>query len=190
MRLLYHQVTALQAVLVSKGDEFLHDILFLKISLESLTRLEIIHLLTVLVGIVEGILQDKPRHRSLLIIRCHAESILRHKDVRSNTSTSVDYTSVTSVILRTRMLDAILREELPMLISADKILLVVLVGTRGIWLLYATARRTVITCYRKTDHRMVGELYRLLYQTLSERTAPDNRASVVILDGSCKNLGC
>ena len=35
---------------------------------------------------------------------------------------------------------------------------------------------------------MVGELYRLLHQTLTEGTASDDGASVIVLNGTCQNL--
>ena len=37
---------------------------------------------------------------------------------------------------------------------------------------------------------MVGELHRLLNQTLTEGTAADNRTAVIILDGTGEDLGC
>ena len=36
---------------------------------------------------------------------------------------------------------------------------------------------------------MVRKLHRFLNQTLSERTAPDDRTTVIILDGTCEDLG-
>ena len=66
------------------------------------------------------------------------------------------------------MLDAVLREVLSVLIARDEVLLVVLVIASDVRLLYASARRSVVACYRKAYDAAVGESYLLLYEALAE----------------------
>ena len=68
LRLLDHQVTALETVLVGKDDKLLQRVLALE---EPLHLVHIVHLAQtgpVLVGVVVGELQDESRHRGLLVV--------------------------------------------------------------------------------------------------------------------------
>ena len=87
------------------------------------------------------------------------------------------------------MLDAILREELTMLIAAVNVLFVVASIACRVGLLYATARRCVVTGDGKANQATVGKAQLLLNQTFSERAATDNGGSVVILHGTSEYLG-
>ena len=56
-------------------------------------------------------------------------------------------------------------------------------------LLYAAARRRVVTLYRQTHLAAVSERYGFLDETLAERAASYHKTTVVILDSSGHNLG-
>ena len=75
-----------------------------------------------------------------------------------------------------------------MLITGNDVHFVILVFTFIIWLLNAASGRSVIAGDGQSDSRTVTEINRLLYQAFPERTASDNGATVVILNGSGKNF--
>ena len=93
------------------------------------------------------------------------------------------------MVSRTGMLDAILREELAVLIAGEEVLLIILVITQGVWLLDASARWSIVAGDGKTDEAVVRELYLLLNQTLTERAAADDGGTVVVLHGTGKDFG-
>ena len=68
VRLLNHEVTALQAFLVSIGGKQLYSILSDEILGQFFLRLELTQFLTVVVRIFEGELDNQPAHRRLLIV--------------------------------------------------------------------------------------------------------------------------
>ena len=55
-------------------------------------------------------------------------------------------------------------------------------------LLDATAGGREVACHRETYHTAVRELDLLLHQALAERTAADDGAAVIVLDGTGENL--
>ena len=136
-RLLDHQITALQAVLIRIGHKLLQRVLALQVTLHFPHILHLTEPGTVLVGIGIGKLQDQTRHRGLLIIRGHIYRILRDEDIRCDTTTAIDRTAIAGVIGRTCMFDAVLREELTMLVAFHPVALIVL--SIGIRFLDATA---------------------------------------------------
>ena len=137
MRLLNHQITTLQAVLIGKACKLIDNILILQITLHILDLLHLAQTLTVLISIIIGKLQNESTHRCLLIIRGHAQCILRNKDIRSNTTATIDHTTISCMILRSRVLDTVDREELTMLITAQPVIIIML--AIGIGFLDATA---------------------------------------------------
>ena len=139
MRLAYHQIATLQTVLVGKGSKLLHRALVYKITRQLHHVLIRGELRTVVVGIVEGILKYKSRHGSLLVIGSHSERVLSHKDVGRDAATSIYHTSDACMISRTCVLDAVLREELSMLVACEQVVLVVLVVARHKRLLNAAS---------------------------------------------------
>ena len=54
--------------------------------------------------------------------------------------------------------------------------------------LYATARRCVVTCNSKPNHRAVGQLERTLHKTFSKAAAPHDNTTIPVLYGTGKNL--
>ena len=86
------------------------------------------------------------------------------------------------------MLDAVLREELAVLITCEQILLIVLVVAGCERLLDASSRRCVVAGDGETNHRTVGEGELLLHEALSERAATDDGGAVVVLHGAGENL--
>ena len=86
------------------------------------------------------------------------------------------------------MLDAVLIEELSMLVACYQVLLILPVIAHAIWFLYAPARRSVISGDGKPNQAAVRETNLLLHKTLSERAAANNGATVVVLYGSGENL--
>ena len=89
-----------------------------------------------------------------------------------------------------RVLDAVLREELPVLVSHQNILLIALFVAHGIRFLYASSRRCVVSGNGEPDHRVVVEWYRLLHESLAKRAAPDDGGAVVVLHGSREYFRC
>ena len=142
------------------------------------------------IGVRIGKLQNQSRHACLLIIRCYVGGVFGHEDVGRDAATAVYRAADVGVIFRSGVLDAVLIEELSVLIAADEIFLVALVSARGVGLLYTSACRSVVAGNGKTNHRPVVEGYRLLYEALAERAAADDGAAVVVLNGSRENLGC
>ena len=76
-----------------------------------------------------------------------------------------------------------------MLIAAVNVLFVVASIACRVGLLYATARRSVVTRDGKANQATVCKAQLLLYQTFSERATTDNGGSVVILHGTSEYLG-
>ena len=91
---------------------------------------------------------------------------------------------------RSGVFDAILREELAVLIAGDEVELIVLVVTGLIGFLNATARRRIVAGDGESDERMVVELYLLLHQTLAERATADDGGTIVVLHSSGKDFSC
>ena len=117
MRLLYHEVASLQSVLVGIVGKFLHRVLLHEIVGELLHFAEVVQFQTVVVGVCKCKLQNKSAHRCLLIVRSHVKSVLGDEYVGSDTTTAIHLSSYRSVIHLTRVLDTVLREELPVLVS-------------------------------------------------------------------------
>ena len=93
VRLLYHEVASLKTVFVGKLGEFLHRVLLNEICRQFLHFGELIHFLTVVVGVVECKLQNKSRHRSLLVVRSDIGGVLGDKNVGSDASASIHNSS-------------------------------------------------------------------------------------------------
>ena len=189
VRLADEQVAALQTVLVGIGGKLVNHVLLVQIVGQLHHLLEVVQLRTVVVGIGEGELQDESAHACLLEVGCHSQSILGYEDVGSDTASAIYGASQSRVIGRTRMLDAVLREELAMLIAVEQVLLIVLVVTQGVRFLYASTRWGVVACNGESYHAVVGEFYLLLYQSLSEGTSAYDGGTVIVLHGSCKDFG-
>ena len=189
VRLADEQVAALQTVLVGIGGKLVYHVLLVQIVGQLHHLLEVVQLRTVVVGIGEGELQDESAHACLLEVGCHSQSILGYEDVGSDASSAIYGTSQSRVIGRPRMLDAVLREELAMLIAVEQVLLIVLVVTQGVRFLYASTRWGVVACNGESYHAVVREFYLLLYQSLSERTSAYDGGTVIVLHGSCKDFG-
>ena len=86
------------------------------------------------------------------------------------------------------VLDAVLREELAVLIARHEVLLVFGVFTVGVGFLYASSRRRVVSGDGQANHASVGESDLLLDESLAERAAPDDRRAVVVLHGAGKDF--
>ena len=188
MRLHYHQIAAAHAVVGGKIGELLHEILFLQIIGERLHLGKLLQILPVLVGVGEGILEHESAHESLLIIRCEIRCILRDEHVGHDAATAIDSAAKDGVISRSRLLDAVLREELSMLVSVQQVGLIIGVVTGLIRFLNAAARRSIVAGYGEPDHTTVGESNLLLYKAFTEGSAPDNSGAVVVLHGSGEYL--
>ena len=184
VRLSDEQVSALQAVRVCIAYEFLYDVLSVKIVGKLHHLLEIVQFRTVVIGIGERKLKDETAHARLLEVGSHTECILRYEDIWSDTTATINHTTDACMISRTGMLDAILREELAVLIAGQQVLLVILVITQGVRLLDASARWSIVAGDGETDEAVVRELNLLLNQTLTERTATDDGSTVVVLHGT------
>lgn len=140
MTLSDEKVPALQAMLVGVVDKLPYGILMLKVSGQFQHLLEVFHLLTVIIRIGEGKLQDQSTHGCLLIIRGHADRVFRYEDVGCNATAAVNHTANARMIGRPRVLDAVTGEILTMLITLDQILeSIILIITIDIGLLDATA---------------------------------------------------
>ena len=87
-------------------------------------------------------------------------------------------------------MDAVLREELAPLVTGNEVVLVFLAMPLLVRLLNASATRGVVAGNGKTNHASVAELHRLLHKALAKGSAPDNRASVVVLNGPCEDFAC
>ena len=124
VRLSDEQVAALQTALVGIVHEFLYHVLAIEIVGQLHHLLEIVQLRTVVVGISKRELEDESAHACLLEIRSHAKRILRYEDIWCNTTATINHTTDACMVSRTGMLDAILREELAVLIAGDKIVAV------------------------------------------------------------------
>ena len=59
-----------------------------------------------------------------------------------------------------------------------------------VWLLNATSGRGIITCYRQTNHRTVGQINRTLNQAFTKATATDYNSTIPVLQSTCNNLTC
>ena len=93
-------------MLVGIVDKLPHGVLALEVTGELQHLLEVLHLLTVVVRVGEGKLQNQSTHCCLLIIRGHTDGILGHEDIWCDATASVDHATDTRVISRARMLDA------------------------------------------------------------------------------------
>ena len=80
-------------------------------------------------------------------------------------------------------------EQLAMLQAVFKVHLIVLQVAFPVRLLDATAAGGVVMGDGQPDHAAVGEVERPLYKPLSEGPASDDRSPVIVLDGTCHDLG-
>ena len=188
-RLLDEQVSAAQAVFLGVADKFIHQVLLVEISRERLHIVILTQLRTVLVCIVKSELQYQAAHYRLLIIRGVIGRVFRNEDIWGDASTAIHLPAQGSVIDRASMLNAVLREELPMLVTTDEVLLIFRAAAHRIRLLYATPRRRIVTGYGQPYQAMVRELNLLLHQSLSERASSDNHGPVIVLQRSSQDFG-
>ena len=86
------------------------------------------------------------------------------------------------------MLYAVLVEILAVLISRDKVLLVVIAASHRVRFLYAASRRSVVTCYGETYYGTVRETYLLLHQSLTEGASAYYHRPVIILHSTSEYL--
>ena len=189
MRLLDEEIAALQATRVGEVHKLVHHVLFLQVVDELHHLLEVLELGAVVICIVERKLQDESAHACLFEVGGHAQRVLGHEDVGSDAAASIDHPAQTGVVSGTRVLDAVLREELSMLVACEQVLLIVLVIAHSVGLLDTSARWRVVTGDGEADHAVVGELQLLLHQTLAEGTAADDGGAVVVLHGTGEDLG-
>ena len=173
---------------ISISSKLIHKALSLEIVSHFLHFSEVIQFQTVVISIDKSKLKDKSTGDSLGIIAGERCGIFSHKDVRSDTTTAIYYPTAYGMILRSGMLNAVLREEFTTLISLQYVMAIFI--SIGIWLLYATTRRSIIACYRKTNHRTVRESQLLLYQSLTVRAQAYDSGTVIILHCAGENLGC
>ena len=82
--------------------------------------------------------------------------------------------------------DAVLREELTVLIALQPVALIALTVVVG--LLDASSRRGIIAGNGQADHGVIGKLHGLLHQSLAEGTTADDGATVVVLNGACEDF--
>ena len=169
-------------------DKLLHGVLLLEILGQGEHLAEILHLLTVVVGVVESKLKDQTAHSRLLVIRGHPGCIFGHEDIGRDAASAIHYATVARVVGLASVFDAVLREELAVLIARNEILLVAGVLAVGVGLLDTTARRREVTGNGQADHAAVGERNLLLDEALSERAPANNRGPVIVLHGSGENL--
>ena len=139
VRLADEKVTALQSALVGIIDKLLYQVLLIKIIGEFHHLLEIVQLRTVVVRIGKCKLENQSAHARFLEVRCHTQGIFRNEDIWSDATTAINHSANAGMVSRTGMLDAILREELAMLITGEEILLVVTAVAQSIWLLDTSA---------------------------------------------------
>ena len=125
--------------MVCIGGKLVDDVLALQEGSHLFDRVQLAELLTVLVSIAVGEHDNLSTQRGLLIIRGDIRGVLSNEDVRGDAPTAINGTAVGSVILLTLVLDAILREELAMLVACQDVLFVVLVVASGIGLLDAAS---------------------------------------------------
>ena len=112
-------------MIVSVRGKLFNRVLPVQIVCQFWHALKRIELLSVLVRISKGKLENQSAHARLFIIGCHVDGVFRNEDVGSDATTAEHFTSDTCMIGRSRMLNAVLREEFAVLISADQILFVV-----------------------------------------------------------------
>ena len=188
MRALNHEVATLQSVFLCIGGKLVHEVLLLQIVCQLLHRVVFVQLLSVLVHIGKGILDNQSAQRSLLVVRGHIRCILSNEDVGRNATTSVNGTSDGCMILLALVLDAVLREELTMLITGQQVLFIVLVVTSYVRFLDTTSRGRIIAGNGQTNHRLIVEGNRLLNQSFTKRATSDNRTTIIVLNGTSQNL--
>ena len=87
------------------------------------------------------------------------------------------------------MLDAVLREELAVLIARQDVILVVLVAASHVGFLDAASGGRIVAGYGEAYHGLVAKGNGLLYKTLAKGAAADDGATVIVLNGTGKNLG-
>lgn len=150
------QVAAFQSVTVGIPHKLLHRVLLFQILGQLEHLLERLHLLTVVVGIVEGELQYQSAHGSLLIIRCHVGGVLGHEDVGRDATTAIHHPAIAGVIGLSGMFDTRLAE------TKDEIL-----GTVDTRLLETETRilGTVDTRLAETETRILGTVDTRLAET-------------------------
>ena len=186
MRLLNHQITTFQSVLVGKNHKFLYCILTLQVALHLPHVGHLTQLCTIFISVVISKLQNETSHRSLLVIRGHANRVLWDEDIRGNTTTAIDSTAIVGVIGRTRMFNAVLREEFSVLVTVDPVTFIIL--SISIWFLDTTPRRCVVTGNGQTDHGVIREFHRFLNKSLAERPTSHNGTTIIVLDRTSKDL--
>ena len=184
MRTADHQVAALQSALVGKGNKLLHRVLPDEIVGQGFRGGEAVEFLPVVVGVVVGELQDESRHGGCLIIRGVGRSVLGYEEVGRNAPAPVHHASDAGGIGVAGVFDAVLREELPVLVARQDVVLVVAVVAGHVGLLDAASGGRVVACDGEAYHRTVGERDGLLHQSLAEGAPPDDGAAVVVLDGT------
>ena len=108
MRFLYHQVAALQTVLLGISGEVFYQVLPSQIGKEGAHRLHRLHLIAVLVGIFKGILQNQSADGSLLVVGRDVGGVFRNKDVGRDATTSIDCAADAGVVGGAGVLDAVL----------------------------------------------------------------------------------
>ena len=88
------------------------------------------------------------------------------------------------------MLYAVLREELPVLVTLDDVLFISRAVADAVRLLNATTRWGVVAGDSETNHRAVVKRYLLLHETFTERASSYDCSAVVVLYCTGKNLRC
>ena len=188
VRPLYQQVAALQSAALGPRHKLLHYPLLLQVFHQVGYLVVLRELLAVVVGVLIAELQQQSRHGCLFIIRGVVGGVLGYEDVGRDAATAVDLAANARLVGRTRVVDAVLREELAVLVAYQEVFLVVLVLSAGVGLLYAAARGRVVAGDGQPHQRAVVKLDGLLHQALAERATPDDGAAVVVLDGTGENL--
>ena len=124
---------------VGISGKLLHHILLDEISGQLLHVLKLTQSLAVIVGIGEGKLQDESAHGSLFVVAGHVDCVFWHEDIRRDAATAKHLTADARMIGGSRVLDAVLREELAVLVARDDVQFVVLVVARFVGLLNAAS---------------------------------------------------
>ncbi len=137
------------------------------------------------VGVFIRELVEQPGVGSLDVVGGHAGRVGGHKHVGHDAATAIDGASGHGgEYILVIELDGIGVEDLAAGISVDDFLVVAVVVATGVVLLYAASRGGVIALDGEAYLGGVGQYDRALDKSLAERTAPENEATVVVLNGA------
>ena len=149
-------------------------------------------LLAVLIHIVKIGIDDDALCRHFTITFCVTCCIKWYKTVGHDATTTIDNATLAKCLIaeRVREVDTIGIRQLTFVVTIDNIFGIALQVSLLVRLLNAASAGSVITSRREANHTAVGHIEGTLYQPFSKGATSHNNTTVLILDGSRKNLCC